>query len=449
MGSGLQLIDGISRRHAVLLIFSLDVWYEFTFQLTRKWNMKQIVDTEIGILIRKSKGIDYNINPANFVKQLFDFAYGKRETFKSQDSLYAALFDLAVTALYLEEVPSTGWYYCTCDEGRHLVYPFVNACPKCTLNGKFRHLNAAKPASAKIGKATSTILAAFLELLAKRATSRKIEIKTLNDNGLVDALLLSENRIVLFEIKASPLVSFPLMAESRKLTIREDGSEEITELQNHSETTVSEGAQSVLLVGEDLTIPTGSQELFSRRGHYDHILKWIKNNENLESYVSSWESMLLGYGSKENRGLTHWLTNGCGTPTPVPKDWPKRKKGSGYESISDGKSSVGLDRTDDVKKGIYQVLKMSTHHKEFSRSGGWEVHCALASNIHAVKHHAEYLKELEDLVWTLDGIDKTYVKHLDDGSTIIEEGRLYNLFDGLISLTQSYCRSNLLKELYE
>lgn len=54
---------------------------------------------------------------------------------------------------------------------------------------------------------------------------------------------------------------------------------------------------------------------------------------------------------------TYWFTNSCGQPIPRPDTWPHRA-GTGYESVSDSKTSVGIDRTDDIKKGTYQILKL-------------------------------------------------------------------------------------------
>ena len=40
-------------------------------------------------------------------------------------------------------------------------------------------------------------------------------------------------------------------------------------------------------------------------------------------------------------------------PRPRPSHWRKRRNGQGVETVSDGKTSVGMDRTDDIKKSIY------------------------------------------------------------------------------------------------
>lgn len=113
----------------------------------------------------------------------------------------------------------------------------------------------------------------------------------------------------------------------------------------------------------------------------------------------------IAYESYKTRNANHtnifWLTNACGQPGPMPVDWKARGgKRTGYESVSDGKTSVGMDRTDDIKKGIYQVLKIGAESKP--NTGKFEVKTALISNIHAVRHYSEYLTSLENVVWALE-----------------------------------------------
>ena len=67
-----------------------------------------------------------------------------------------------------------------------------------------------------------------------------------------------------------------------------------------------------------------------------------------EKYYSYWKIAFSAYSKKDKNCSLFWLTNGCGQQNPRPDDWPKRK-GTGFESISDGKTSVGIDRTDDIK----------------------------------------------------------------------------------------------------
>ena len=139
-----------------------------------------------------------------------------------------------------------------------------------------------------------------------------------------------------------------------------------------------------------------------------------------------------------------WLTNACGQPYPRPSHWPHRS-GTGYESVSDGKTSVGMDRTDDIKKGIYQVLKIATESKP--NESEFKVKTALISNIHAVRHYDEYLSSLEDVMWLVDKrTDKS--KEVRKIGDLPDEFAVYNLFDGIISFTESHMRDDWIKSKF-
>ncbi len=123
---------------------------------------------------------------------------------------------------------------------------------------------------------------------------------------------------------------------------------------------------------------------------YEQIGKAFSEDEQLfYRYFQFWNIAYSAY-NKAARGKRtlpepiYWLTNACGQPIPKPVNWPQRKSGEGYESISDGKSSVGMDRTDDIKKGIYQVLKIAVTEKP--KNSNITVKTALLSNIHALRH---------------------------------------------------------------
>jgi hypothetical protein len=399
-------------------------------------------------LFSRSEPINYREKSSEFVRSVFQLLDSIPHLVHPRGYYLAALFDLSVTALYLEKVATSGWYYCDNHQQSLLVYPFVNACPACTLSGNIRHLKARKPQSASIGKSTSTILAAFLDQQAKSSKGVGFEILTVRGNEMVDAYLKGPNALALLEIKSAPLIAFPLQVASSRLTEPDSETGECAPKSSHSEASISPGQAAHLLIDSTLSIPVGDPHKFSRHAHYDKILSWLSTGDSLEAFVSSWIGTFQGYGDPTKRSSTHWMTNGCGTPNPRPADWPLRA-GQGFETVSDGKSSVGLDRTDDLKKGIYQVLKISTHYKEFFPNQNYAIFAALATNIHAVKHRDEYLGELEDLVWTVDGPEVSHVVARDDMHTVIKSNKLYNLFDAVISFTEPHFRAPVLEEVFD
>lgn len=399
-------------------------------------------------LKQRARAMNYEHYPAKFVAQSMEILKHVLDSRIQESMAHAALFDLAVTAAYLERVATSGWYYCTNHDRRYLVYPFVNACPICTIEGDIKFVKAKKPQSAQIGATTSMILAAFLDLKAKANLGPEAEIYKLNDTGHVDAYLKFRDQLVLFEIKSAPLIAYPLISPIHKMTEFDSVTTELKEKTTHSESDASANDECFLLIDEELRIPVGNPFDFAEKKHYALISNWLRDEENMIRYVMAWNTIFNSYANRDHRRNTYWLTNGCGAPSPPPTDWPRRRT-SGYESISDGKSSMGMDRTDDLKKGIYQVLKISTHFKEFFPHSDFSVFSAIASNIHAVKHEKDYIDELKDIVWTIDSDEKPYVSPHMDGTYSVKEGKLYNLFDAIVTFTSSHFRDDFLKEAFD
>ncbi|MCA1992613.1 MAG: hypothetical protein LDL41_11365 [Coleofasciculus sp. S288] len=181
---------------------------------------------------------------------------------------------------------------------------------------------------------------------------------------------------------------------------------------------------------------------------YDQIGRVFGNDNQLfNCYFQFWTVAYSAYNKTARRRETlpepvYWLTNACGQPIPRPLDWPIRTSEKGYESVSDSKSSVGMDRTDDIKKGIYQVLKIAAAGKPRQRQ--FKVKTALLSNIHAVRHYNDYLLEIQDIVWTLDETGKA-----QKAADLPPDQDIYNLFDGIITFSHSYVRDEWIERNFQ
>jgi hypothetical protein len=90
------------------------------------------------------------------------------------------------------------------------------------------------------------------------------------------------------------------------------------------------------------------------------------------------------------------------------------------------------------EKGIYQVLKLGAEFKTKYAN----VRTAVVSNLPAVRHYDEYLLPLRDIVWAVSG--ETGVSEIGD---LPSDTPVYNLFDGIISLTRSEMRDEWLGEV--
>ncbi|MEI7556425.1 hypothetical protein [Candidatus Chlorohelix sp.] len=363
----------------------------------------------------------------------------------------AAAFDLFVAAEYYKSVTNTGWFYCP--EGEpHLFFPFTNVCPRCVVTGKFRFESANKPESGQIGQSTSRLLAIFLYQLFKRSSRTLIIYRGIEP---VDMIIYDrQNNIVLLaEVKAAPLTTLALATVSEALQESIDGN--LVFVSEHKPSTVpvlhtAELFLSLPIVEEDKTAiklfslgVRGTQD--SLTWAYKRITDIVSTTQSFfEDYIKFWLVAYKSYETRnEDKSNFYWLTNACGHPTPIPSGWKMRGgRNSGYESVSDGKTSVGMDRTDDIKKGIYQVLKIGAESKP--RPSQFEVRTALISNIHAVRHYPEYLTALDDVVWTLSKDKK--VKKAED---LPPDAAIYNLFDGIISFTESHIRDEWISKNFQ
>ncbi len=367
----------------------------------------------------------------------------------------AAAFDLIVAAEYYTKVANKGWLYCPVSDYPLLIYPYTNACARCLLKGSFFFHRANKLPSGTIGKTTSRLLCIFLNRLF---TINARNLKIYNGAEPVDVIIHdeAESVVLLAEVKAAPLTTLALAVPVEVQTELEDDGEPVP--CSHSATDNSFLTSSNLhILIPNLQDKAWNYELISLgvKGSsssstwaYEQISRVFSNDNQLfNRYFQFWTVAYSAY-NKTARGRetlpepVYWLTNACGQPIPRPLDWPIRKSEKGYESVSDSKSSVGMDRTDDIKKGIYQVLKIAAAGKP--KQSQFKVKTALLSNIHAVRHYNDYLLELQDIVWTLDETGKA-----KKAADLPPDRNIYNLFDGIITFTHSHVRDEWIERNFQ
>ncbi|NJN93104.1 MAG: hypothetical protein HC875_02925 [Anaerolineales bacterium] len=356
---------------------------------------------------------------------LLESVYGYRfpadlsqdEIQKLRRRLLAAAFDLMVAAEYYRAVGHLRWVYCPIPGSEPMAYyPYTSLCPRCVLDGKFYFHQANKPSSGSIGATTSRLLGVFMKALFERH-GRKIEI--LRGSEPVDSIFLdksTEPHVYLFaEVKSAPLVTLPLAMTTERLTFEED--QAAVSLQTHKEVTMInlyKTSTSIFVPIESPNMPSGwvsknfpignKEDEKDSAWAYRGLTNLLKSDPSFfQDYSKFWLAAFDAYGALAKLRPVFWFTNACGQPSPRPADWPKRSRGDGHESISDSKTSVGMDRTDDIKKSIYQVLKLGAEGKP---SQDTKYLVGIVSNIHAVRHFDEYLTALKDIVWTRDETGK-------------------------------------------
>ena len=346
----------------------------------------------------------------------------------------AAAFDLLVATFYYQKVPSKGWISCSFGEER-IYFPYVNACPRCTIEGRFVHHKALKTQSANIGAAAIKALILFIREWFELMDN---QLMVLKGEEPVDLLIYDKinQTVLLAEVKSAPLLTLPLVLIPDRPSDETD---------THEVTTVSRllGADLGLLLpvfgvngweSEQMSFSEkfdGSDSYFVRM-----ITEKIQDNRFWKTYLTSWQNAFKAYENKDKDQAIFWLTNGCGVPYPVPTTWPDRA-GSGRETISDGKTSVGMDRTDDIKKGVYQLLKL----RMAAANQDYIVKVAILSNTHAARHHQEYIEPIENVMWLISDAEDINV-----AGDIPLTTPVYNLFDGIITFTKVYTRDSWIKK---
>ncbi|MCB0212359.1 MAG: hypothetical protein KDJ52_23660 [Anaerolineae bacterium] len=361
----------------------------------------------------------------------------------------AAAFDLLVAAAYYGSVAHAGWIYCPSSAfGAVMFYPYTNACPICALKNEFVFHKAHKPQSGIIGAYTSRLLALFIQEVLKRKNGA---VKVFKGTEPVDIIFLDETTLpatVMFaEIKAAPLFTLPLMVQSQQLTMETEAG---IESMPHHET------DNTQLFDKDLAIflpfydknqwmeksyvvgcKTGREDTHWAYRGLENLLN--TDLEFFESFVITWHKAFESYREKSQNSI-YWFTNASGQPFPRPDDWPSRK-GSGYESVSDGKTSVGMDRTDDIKKAIYQVVKVGAEGRP---TANYSFKVGIVSNIQPVRHFDDYFAALKDIIWTRDATGQVKL-----AKQLPPEAELYNLFDGIITLTQNIARDAWIEKTFD
>lgn len=284
-----------------------------------------------------------------------------------------AIFDLGVSLLYAERMASRGWLYCPTGHPMSF-YPYVKSCPRC---GRIQEpaISAHKPGSEHIGRYNAICMAAVLTEFCRYTRNGWEARLVLKGHDQVDMLLISKNKFVLCEIKASPLSAFPLcVVHAQPLTEEVEG-----ETRNVSEHTITDvhglATQnlSLFIFGANRTLPLERLMNLRKRSQY--------HTDDLRVVVEKWRDMFQGYASRWQSSPTlRWFTFGCGG------------------DVDDSKNAPGLDRTDDIKKGLYQAIKLTESYR--MKCSEQRVRVGLISNVHPAVHYSEYLQGFEDALWT-------------------------------------------------
>jgi hypothetical protein len=338
----------------------------------------------------------------------------------------AFAFDLLTSLAYIDVLGSPGTLLESCPGAPHPYNAhvgFINLCAGCYgQRGAFQFQRAAKPPSGAIGRITSEIILRFIELLYDTIA----EVHTVGGVDSVDAIIKRTNgEFIAAEIKASPLLTYPLFV----------GVPDVVEARHglRLELTATQFAECPCALGMHggLVLPLGHAG--SPLWPFTEAITFItspSNAEQVQRFVVLWQEAKAAYVSKDKESPYFFLTNACGKPPQtanVRDGWPSK------ESVSDSKTSAGMDRTDDIKKGIYQTLKIGA-----MLNRQLNIKTAIISNLPALRHACDYVDPIIDTYWIYESDVQ-----IANGSGVVKEKDLHRHFDYLLTLDDPMLRGEV------
>lgn len=279
-----------------------------------------------------------------------------------------------------------------------------------------------KPGSDTIGRIAAKTLGALLFALSQGTGNTWQVRQTARRVFDTDMLLFTTETLALCEVKASPLVAFPLIAPLKRELRRRGREDEQQRVARHRKTDLplakaGEVALYLPHTGRRFNVGNPTSEDYPIRKF--HTL-YAGDGKVVLDIVQAWQRIYEGYEHKWERqgdGCLRWLTFGCGG------------------KVDDSKNSPGIDRTDDIKKGVYQMLKLGEHF--VARCAKQAIKVVLLANVHAVRHHSDYLSGLEGMIWT---DEKRLVETGDPDWRKVRVDDLIRLYDAAITFTKPHFR---------
>jgi hypothetical protein len=346
------------------------------------------------------------------------------EWLRGKDShIHAFCFDLIMSLAYIDATSGIEKSIEQCHgttQGYNSHLGFINLCSPCYINNsKWSFQKAVKPQSGALGKLSSEVILRFIEKLCPQL----VEVIAVGGTESVDALLKHRNGLtILAEVKSAPLLTYPFLFEVPSSCLQG----------NHKKLIITNSqlraCPSAMYLHNGGIIHLGKvgDELWPFKPLVDFITE-DKNMSFIEICINDWLSARDAYSKKDKDNKMYYLANASGNPPAIAKkrdSWPDK------QSISDGKTSAGMDRTDDIKKGIYESLKIGINIRNSSN-----IKTAIISNLPAYRHGDDYVSPFISMVW---GLEEDY-ENLG-GKRVLVEKNLRYAFDFIITLEETILR---------
>lgn len=291
---------------------------------------------------------------------------------------------------------------------------FINLCSPCyEIAQTWQYQKAVKPQSGALGKLSSEIILKFIAELAPDLE----KVQAIGGTECADAILWHKNgSVILAEVKSAPLLTYPFLFKIPTHVIKNQH-QKIVLTSSQLKT-----CQSALYLHNQQMIPLGEMgvELWPFKPVIDFIVN--PGNETLIlQAIETWKVAKQAYTNKDKSNTLYYLANASGNPPLIAKTrdlWPQN------QTISDSKTSAGMDRTDDIKKAIYQALKIGTQAADYQH-----IKTAIISNLPALRHGDDYVSPFIEMLW---GLKKDLIQEHDFQG--IRREKLRYLFDYIITL---------------
>ena len=349
-----------------------------------------------------------------------------------------ALFDLLMSGLYAamlydddaDQLKREAFVHV--GDERWAYFPYVWMCPACIAAGapprdaylpggllkSDRRIYPAKELLARPeGRMIGDLGALCIRAIIGRIVKEDAHYATGGGHrGEFDLIIATESQLILGETKASPLVAFPVASQ-----LPDDFGD------HHSWVNPSQAATRwALFVG---AAPEGKRFLpiSSPSGGswpLTEVLELARDAQAVETVLEAWQRHLDGYRRfNVEDPATRWHRFGCGNI-----ETGERSAGKASQlRVDNTKILPGIDRTDDIKKGITQVMLFG-RLKRGCRVRA--IKTVLFGNLYAETHHEHYVKPLASLELLWPGHDPVW------------------LFDGIVALSRNILNDRSLAEFF-
>lgn len=347
----------------------------------------------------------------------------------------AAIFDLITNVEYCHgRLTNTNWIYCDAEpDGPRVYYSFLKQCPRCCWKtGRLeKRLEGAqhKPSSHHIGEITTTTSALLLRLILTSGGSPLTVASVTDQRHDVDVMAYAPDSLILFEIKASPMVTYPVVRKLPHALLDEGSDGERVTVSRHALVTNigSDDTLGLFMPHYDITIPLGSSS--DKEWPYPRVTEWCSVPANFMRWFSAWLELYDAYRipKVERTGdavRLAYLVNGWG------------------DEIDSNKTKPGLGRTDDIKKGTYQLLKYGAQYRDDSLA--LKVRGALLANLDPLFLRADYLDDLVGIRWGHGHHFQTM-----NGGYYIADRHLRHLYDGILAFNEPVLNDPFVKSAFD